>query len=71
MNSWPPSTRPTRLPEGRRLAPLLAAGAHGSLGAADLEMLGVSVVAVDILEVALGPGLARVSDAGGLGRLFG
>ena len=54
-----------------RLAPLLTGTAAGSLGPADLVEVGVSVVAVDVVELALGPGLAAVDAAGGLRAFTG
>jgi queuine/archaeosine tRNA-ribosyltransferase len=55
----------------RRLAPLLAGTSAGSLGPADLEEIGITIVAVDVLELRLGPGLDTVHAAGGLGAFIG
>jgi queuine/archaeosine tRNA-ribosyltransferase len=41
------------------------------MGPADLESMGFDVVAVDILELAVSPGLGVVAAAGGLGRFTG
>jgi queuine/archaeosine tRNA-ribosyltransferase len=60
---------PTAAP--RRFAPLLAGTAAGSLGPADLEEIGISIVAVDILELWLGVGFDRIDAAGGLGPFIG
>lgn len=46
--------------------PLLQGGAAGSLGPADLESMGFEVVAIDLLEMAISPGLELIADAGGL-----
>jgi queuine/archaeosine tRNA-ribosyltransferase len=61
--------RPT--PSPPRLVPLLRGSGAGSLGPHDLEEIGISVAAVDILELALGLGLQRVNDLGGLQALTG
>jgi queuine/archaeosine tRNA-ribosyltransferase len=55
-------------PGSRRLAPLLAGTAAGSLGATDLEEIGVSQVAVDILELGLAIGWERLRHFGDLRR---
>lgn len=47
--------------------PLLEGTAAGSMGPADLEEMGFQVVAVDLIELAVSPGLAVVAAAGGLG----
>ncbi|MDP9325759.1 MAG: queuine tRNA-ribosyltransferase family protein [Candidatus Dormibacteraeota bacterium] len=60
---------PARAP--RRFAPLLAGTAAGSLGPADLEEIGISIVAVDILELWLGVGFDRIDAGGGLGSFIG
>jgi queuine/archaeosine tRNA-ribosyltransferase len=59
------------IPSPPRLVPLLAGTAAGSLGPRDLEEIGISVAAVDILELALGLGLERVAALGGLHALTG
>jgi hypothetical protein len=46
-------------------------GAAGGLGAADLEQMGFTTVAVDVLELALGPGIDRVLRLGGAGPFTG
>jgi queuine/archaeosine tRNA-ribosyltransferase len=51
--------------------PLLAGSAAGSLGPDDLAEIGISVAAVDIVELAVGTGLHRVERLGGLARLTG
>ena len=58
-------------PAPRRLAPLLAGTSAGSLGPADLEAIGISIVAVDVLELYLAVGLDRLVEAGGLGAFIG
>jgi queuine/archaeosine tRNA-ribosyltransferase len=55
----------------RRLAPLLTGTSAGSLGPDDLREIGVSVVAIDILELQVNLGLEAVRSAGGLGRFTG
>ena len=47
--------------------PLLEGTAAGSMGPADLEEMGFQVVAVDLIELAVSPGLDVVAEAGGLG----
>src|SRR5258708_6957982 len=49
-----------------RLLPLLAGAATASLGPEDLREIGVSAVAVDIVELAVGLGLERIERLGGL-----
>src|ERR1700716_38395 len=61
--------RPT--PSPPRLVPLLRGTAAGSLGPSDLEEIGISAAALDILELALGLGLERVEFLGGLHALTG
>ena len=55
----------------RRLVPLLEGTAAGSLGPADLEDMGFDTVAVDLLELAVSPGLEVIAAAGGLGGFTG
>ena len=50
---------------------MLAGTSAGSLGPADLEEIGITIVAVDVLELRLGPGLDTVQAAGGLGAFIG
>lgn len=59
------------IPPAPRLLPLLAGSAAGSLGPEDLAEIGISVAAVDIVELAVGLGLDRVERLGGLARLTG
>ena len=51
--------------------PLLEGGSAGSLGTADLEAMGVEVVAVNLLELAVSPGLDAIAAAGGLAAFTG
>ncbi|MHB8509559.1 MAG: hypothetical protein ACYDGR_13060 [Candidatus Dormibacteria bacterium] len=53
------------------MAPLATYGAVGGLGPDELEALGVQVLAVDAVELAVGPGLARVTAVGGFARFTG
>ncbi|HEV3233452.1 MAG TPA: hypothetical protein VG329_02755 [Candidatus Dormibacteraeota bacterium] len=53
------------------MAPLLAGTAAGSLGPADLAEVGISIVALDILELWMGVGFDRIRAAGGLGAFIG
>src|SRR5438309_75529 len=59
------------IPPPPRLLPLLSGLAAGSLGPTDLAEIGISVVAIDIVELAMGMGLDRVERLGGLARLTG
>jgi queuine/archaeosine tRNA-ribosyltransferase len=59
------------IPPPPRLLPLLSGLAAGSLGPSDLAEIGISVVAIDIIELAVGMGLDRVERLGGLARLTG
>lgn len=61
--------KPTLSPP--RLVPLLQGTAAGSLGPRDLEEIGIGAAAVDILELALGLGLKRAQNLGGLHALTG
>jgi queuine/archaeosine tRNA-ribosyltransferase len=58
-------------PSPPRLLPLLSGTAAGSLGPQDLEEIGISAAAVDILELALGLGLERIDRLGGLHAVTG
>jgi queuine/archaeosine tRNA-ribosyltransferase len=58
-------------PPPPRLLPLLSGTAAGSLAPADLLEIGISAVAVDIVELALGMGLEVVDRLGGLPALTG
>ena len=49
----------------------MVAGAVGSLGPDDLSEIGVRAVAVDVLELAMGAGLQRVANLGGIGSYLG
>jgi queuine/archaeosine tRNA-ribosyltransferase len=49
----------------------MVAGAVGSLGPDDLSEIGVRAVAVDVLELAMGAGLQRIADLGGIGAYLG
>lgn len=50
---------------------MLAGTAAGSLGPADLEEIGISIIALDILELWMGVGFDRIRAAGGLGAFVG
>jgi hypothetical protein len=50
--------------------PLVEGGAVGGLGPSDLVELGIEAIAVDVLELAAGPGLERVTALGGLRRFL-
>ena len=50
---------------------MLAGSAAGSLGPDDLVEIGISVAAVDIVELAMGLGVDRIERLGGLARLTG
>lgn len=58
-------------PSPPRLLPLLSGTAAGSLGPEDLEEIGISAAAVDMVELALGLGLERIDRLGGLHALTG
>ncbi len=49
----------------------MAGSAAGSLGPEDLREIGISAVAVDILELGLGLGWERIERLGGLGTFLG
>ena len=55
----------------RRLAPLLVGTAAGSLGPGDLEEIGISVVAIYVLDLLVAPGADGIHAAGGLRRFIG
>ena len=55
----------------RLLLPLLAGSAAGSLDPEDLLEIGISVAAVDIVELALGVGMERVERLGGFQTITG
>jgi queuine/archaeosine tRNA-ribosyltransferase len=59
------------IPPPPRLLPLLVGSAAGSLSPEDLAEIGISVAAVDIVELAVSLGLDRVERLGGLARLTG
>ena len=51
--------------------PLLEGSAAGSLGPVDLEAMGFTTVAVDLLDLAVSPGLDVLAAAGGLAQFTG
>jgi queuine/archaeosine tRNA-ribosyltransferase len=61
--------KPTPTPP--RLLPLLSGTAAGSLDPTDLAEIGISAVAVDVIEMALGMGLETVDRLGGLAAVTG